>query len=384
MPATVRSNGSDSLLSRDPVPTAISVATFTHPVPTALSVATHLGADSHLSRGNPVATATGADSHLSRDLCFRFFFGPVVKIDVIHLPPFSGLKSSVCFPILEGGSAREFFFGPVDEEEEIDKKKENIIAYSTVMDSCAKSGEMGTIVDWLSNAQEPDMKLDIIAYNAAIEDSPMSGDMDKAVEWFVEGMGSPLFRNEKGQNSRIFLAGRVQLFTEVLAPRSFLQAYLLRCSRHGSFYADIALRILASDQHCATLQECRLLTCSFLLMASFETRIALSFSLFRLAYLFPLFPPSASMCHDTDDEDPLIRSVLPGEVVVVSEDIYVGELVCDPVPDCISVSRYTRTSVSPIDALVSELPDLRCPDVSDTASCVSVENLVDDSGLRLW
>ena len=32
----------------------------------------------------------------------------------------------------------------------------------------------------------------------------------------------------------------------------------------------------------------------------------------------------------------------------------------------------------PIDALVSELPDLRCPDVSDAASCVAVENLLDD------
>ena len=84
-----------------PVPTAVSVAT--RPVPTATSVATHLGADSPLSRGNPAAAATGADSHLSRDLQL------IVIVDHFHLPPGSGLKSSLCFPVLKWGSARIFF-----------------------------------------------------------------------------------------------------------------------------------------------------------------------------------------------------------------------------------------------------------------------------------
>ena len=138
---------------------------------------------------------------------------------------------------------------------------------------------------------------------------------------------SVLFQHPKGQNSREFLENGF-----LLPPRVFLEAYFRRCSTYGSLHAGLALRLLASNQHCDTLQECRLLTCSLLLMASSETRVDLPFALFRLAYLFPLFPPSASTCHDTH-EDLAMRLARPGEIVVDTEEIFLEELLCDPVPD---------------------------------------------------
>ena len=119
---------------------------------------------------------------------------------------------------------------------------------------------------------------------------------------------------------RDFFLGRFQLLPDLLSPRSSLQAYLLGCSVYGSLHAELALHLLVSNQHCATLQECRLLTCSFLLMASSENCIDLPFALFRLAYVFPLFPPSANMCHDAH-EDLVIRLAHPGEIVVDTEEI---------------------------------------------------------------
>ena len=116
-----------------------------------------------------------------------------------------------------------------------------------------------------------------------------------------------------------------------MSPRSLLQAYFLRCSMYGSLHAGFALHLLASNQHCDTLQECRLLTCSLLLMASSETRVDLPFALFRLAYLFPLFPPSANTWHD-NHEDLVLRLARPGEIVVDTEEIFLEELLCDPVP----------------------------------------------------
>ena len=164
---------------------------------------------------------------------------------------------------------------------------------------------------------------------------------------------------------------------------------------YGSLHAEFALQLLASNQHCDTLQECRLLTCSLLLMASSETRVDLPFALFRLAYLFPLFPPSASTCHDTH-EDHVLRLAFPGEVVVDMEEIYLDELVCDPVPDhtavpCRNVASCYSAPVSCLFAagissdvheISSDVHEDRCHDVSNIQSVSSDVKTLDDDAVE--
>jgi len=52
-------------------------------------------------------------------------------------------------------------------------------------------GDMENVIEWLSNSQDADLKLNIITYNAVIGDCAMFGDMGKAVEYFLKRF--PLF-----------------------------------------------------------------------------------------------------------------------------------------------------------------------------------------------
>ena len=123
-----------------------------------------------------------------------------------------------------------------------------------------------------------------------------------------------------------------------------------------------------------------------MLMASSEARVDLPFVLFRLAYLFPLFPPSANTRHDTH-EDLAMRLARPGEIVVDTEEIFLEELLCDPVPDRIVVacrniaSCYSASaSWSPADEIASDIHDSSDRDAGSVASpCSEHQTLYDDT-----